>query len=182
MDILKFNSVEEKIITIRGASVILDSDVAELYGVETKEINQAVRNNPNKFPEGYILETLQEEKEELVKNFDRFNRLKHSSVSPSAFTEKGLYMLATILKSTKATQTTIDIVEAFAKIRELSRMVSQLSETTDEPTQKSLMQKSGEIIADILGEEMEVTDAETSWEINFALMKFKRIIRQKKKT
>jgi len=181
MDILKNNSVEEKIITIRGISVILDSDVAELYGVETKEINQAVRNNPNKFPEGYILETLQEEKDELVKNFDRFNRLKHSSVFPTAFTEKGLYMLATILKSPKATQTTIDIVEAFAKIRELSRTFSQMSEAKDEPTQKSLMQKTGELIADILGDNLEVTDAETTYEVNLAIMKFKRTVKQKKK-
>ena len=162
MDILKSNSVEEKIITIRGISVILDSDVAELYGVETKEINQAVRNNPSKFPDGYILETLPEEKNELVKNFDRFGRLKHSTVFPTAFAEKGLYMLATILKSPKATQTTIDIVEAFAKLRELSRTFSQISEAKDEPTQKSLMQKTGELIADILGDNLEVTDAETT--------------------
>ena len=55
MDILKFNSVEEKIITVRGISVILDSEVAELYGVETREINQAIKNNPDKFPEEYII-------------------------------------------------------------------------------------------------------------------------------
>jgi phage regulator Rha-like protein len=181
MDILKFNSVEEKIITIRGISVILDSDVAELYGVETKRINEALKNNPEKFPDGYVMEINQNEKIKLVENFDRFNKLKHSSVFPTAFTEKGLYMLATILKSQRATQTTIAIVEAFAKIRELSRAISQLSETTDEPTQKSLMQRSGEIIADILGNDLEVTDAETTWEVNLALMKIKRTVRKKKK-
>ena len=145
MDVLKFNSVEEKIITVRGISVILDSDVAELYGVETKRINEALKNNPEKFPEGYVMEVSKNEKVELVENFDRFNKLKHSTAFPTAFTEKGLYMLATILKSPRATQTTIAIVEAFTKIRELSRVVSQLSETKDEPTQKSLMQKGGEI-------------------------------------
>ena len=181
MNILKFNSAEEKIITIRGISVILDSDVAELYGVETKRINEALKNNPEKFPEGYVMEISQNEKAELVENFDRFNKLKHSTVFPTAFTEKGLYMLATILKSQQATQTTIAIVEAFAKIRELSRTVSQLSETQDEPTQKSLMQRSGELISDILGNDLEVTDAETSWEVNLALMKFKRTVKQKKK-
>jgi hypothetical protein len=97
------------------------------------------------------------------------------------FTEKGLYMLATILKSPRATQTTIAIVEAFAKIRELSRAISQLSETEDEPTQKSLLQKSGEILTDFLGDGFEATDAETSFELNLALMKFKRTVRQKKK-
>ena len=73
-----------------------------------------------------------------------------------------------------------NIVEAFAKMRELSRTFSQLSETKDEATQKSLMQKSGEIISDLLGESMEITDAETTWEVNLALMKFKRTVRQKK--
>jgi phage regulator Rha-like protein len=178
---LKFNSAEEKIISIRGISVILDSDVAELYGVETKEINQAVKNNPDKFPAGYIIETNQDEKDEVVKIFDHLEKLKFSPVLPKAFTERGLYMLATILKSEKATQTTIDIVEAFAKLRELSRTFTQLSETKDEPTQKSLMQKSGEIIADILGDNLEVTDAETTFEVNLALMKFKRTVKQKKK-
>ena len=104
--------------------MILDSDVAELYGVQTKEINQAVRNNSEKFPIGYIWELTGEEKNELVKNFDRFNRQKHSTVMPRAFTEKGLYMLATILKSPKAVETTIAIVEAYAKLRELSRVMT----------------------------------------------------------
>jgi len=184
MDILKNNSVEERIITMRGISVILDSVVAELYGVETKEINQAVKNNPNKFPEGYILEVSEEEYKSLRSKFltlKNQGRGKHVKYLPKAFTEKGLYMLATILKSPKATQTTIDIVEAFAKIRELSRTFSQLSETKDEPTQKSLMQKTGELIADILDHNLEVTDAETTYEVNLAIMKFKRTVKQKKK-
>jgi hypothetical protein len=180
MNILKLNSVEEKIISIRGISVILDSDVAELYGVETREINQAVKNNPEKFPENYIIQLNKEEWKNLkskilTSSWGGKNKL------PSVFTEKGLYMLATILKSPVATQTTIAIVEAFAKIRELSRLVSQLSETEDEPKQKSLMQRSGEIIADILDDGLEVSDTETSLEINLALMKFKHIVRQKKK-
>jgi hypothetical protein len=77
MNIETFNSVEEKIISIRGISVIIDSDVAELYGVETKRINEALKNNPDKFPDGYIMEICQNEKIELVENFDRFNKLKH---------------------------------------------------------------------------------------------------------
>ena len=177
--IVRFNSVEEKIITIRDKNVILDSDVAFLYGVETKEINQAVKNNPAKFPEGYLIEISKAEKNELVKIFDRFNRLKHSSVSPTAFTEQGLYMLATILKGEQATQTTIDIIETFTKIRELSRSVAELAENPEESKQKSLMQRSGEIIADILGDDMQVTDTETSIEINFALRKFKHTVKRK---
>ena len=88
--------VESKIITIRNQQVILDSDVAELYGVKTKRVNEAVSNNPEKFPEGYVFELFEHEKNELVEIFDRFNRQKHSTAMPKAFTEKGLYMLATI--------------------------------------------------------------------------------------
>ena len=97
----------------KNAFVLVDSDVAELYGVETRDINQAVKNNPKKFPNGYILELTKKEKSELVENFHRFNRLKHSTVSPKIFTEKGLYMLATILTGEVATETTIKIIENF---------------------------------------------------------------------
>ena len=107
-DLIKLEDVNSKIISIRNTNVILDSDVAALYGVETKRINEAVRNNPDKFPEGYVFSVQNAERKELVENFDRFNNLKHS-ISTKAFTKKGCYMLATILKSPKATQTTIAI-------------------------------------------------------------------------
>jgi hypothetical protein len=97
--------------------------------------------------------------------------------APKAFTEKGLYMLATILKSPKATQTTIAIVEIFTKIRELSRTVAELSGTPEKDRQKSLMQKGGEIIAEILDDSLQVTDTETSFEINFVLMKLKHTVK-----
>ena len=99
----------------------MDSDVAELYGVETKRVNEAVSNNPEKFPEGYVWVLNGTEKNEVVENFDHLHKLKFSPQFPKAFTEKGLYMLATILKSPKAVETTIAIVEAYAKLRELSR-------------------------------------------------------------
>ncbi len=91
-DIVK---TESKIIVIRDTQVILDRDVAELYGVETRDINKAVKNNPKKFPTSYVIELNSSEKQELVENFHRFNSLKHSTVAPHAFTEQGLYMLAT---------------------------------------------------------------------------------------
>jgi hypothetical protein len=156
--------------------------VAELYGVETKRINEAVANNPDRFPDGYVFELQNAEKQEAVENFDHLRNLKFSSVMPKAFTEKGLYMLATILKSPRATQTTIAIVETFAKIRELSRTMAELSEAPEEVKRKSLMQKSGEIIADILGEEMKTTDTETSLELNLALLKVKHTVKKTSKT
>ena len=96
----------------------MNRDVAQLYGVETREINQAVSNNPDKFPKGYILDLNDEEKIELIKKFDRFNKLKHSTVNPKVFTEKGLYMLATIIKSKIATQTSknFEFNLGFAKV------------------------------------------------------------------
>jgi hypothetical protein len=178
--IVMFNSVEDKIIAIRNQNVILDCDVADLYGVQSKEVNQAVSNNPDKFPNGYTFELQVAEKEEVVKIFDHLKKIKFSPQMPKAFTEKGLYMLATILKSERATQTTIEIVETFAKIRELARTAAALAQATEKNKQKSLMQKSGEIIADLLDNDMQVTEAETSIEVNFALMKFKQVIKKKR--
>ncbi len=116
---MTIKDVESRIITIRDKKILLDRDVAELYGVTTKEVNQAVRNNMNKFLEGYCFGLCKAEKLELVKNFDRFQKLKHSTVNPTAFTEKGLYMLATILKSVRAVETTIAIIDTFVQIHEL---------------------------------------------------------------
>ena len=179
-DIIQSNQVEDLIITIRDERVILDSDVAMLYGVETREINQAVKNNPDKFPEGYILSLSNDEKNEVIKIFDNLKKLKSSPTNIKAFTEKGLYMLATILKSPKATQTTIAIVETFAKIRELSRCVVELEKNPVKVKQNALMQKSGEIIADVLGSSLDVSGMETDIEINLALLKFKHKIHRKK--
>ena len=123
---------------------MLDGDVATFYGVETKHVNQAVKHNPDKFPEGYVISIEKEEKNELVKNFDRFNNLKHSTASVKAFTEKGLYMLATILKSKQATATTLAIIEAFAKMRELGRNIRELADTTSDDDKKRLMHRAGE--------------------------------------
>jgi len=113
--------VEKKIITLRDQQVIIDSDVAELYGVETKRINEAVSNNPDKFPEGYVFKLDDQEFNELRSKIST-TKFQMTRQAPKAFTEKGLYMLATILKSPKAVETTIAIVEAYAKLRELSRV------------------------------------------------------------
>ena len=104
----------------------LDSDVAWLYGVETMRVNEAVKNNPNKFPEGYIIR-LESEEWKNLKSKISISRWGGKNKLPNAFTEKGLYMLSTILKSERATDTTIAIVEAFAKMRELSNMVAELN-------------------------------------------------------
>lgn len=177
-EIVKFSEVEDKIIKLRDQNVILDSDVAVLYGVETRDINKSVTNNPNKFPDGYILTTTKEELDDLRCKVSTTN-LSKTRTLPKAFTEKGLYMLATILKSERATQTTIAIVETFTQIRELSRTISELSASPEEHVQKQLMQRSGDIISDLLGEDLQTTDTETSIELNFAVLKFKHTIKRK---
>lgn len=115
--------VEARVIELRGQKVILDRDVAELYQTETREINKAVKNNPEKFPDGYCFTLQPSEKQYVVENFHRMERLKKSTVEPRAFTERGLYMLATIMKSPRATQTTIAIIDSFTKLRELTRNI-----------------------------------------------------------
>ena len=179
---ISMEDVQDKIIVLRGEPVILDRDVAELYGVQTKEINQAVKNNLRKFPKGYILSVEEEEKEELVKNFDRFNVLKHSTVMPTAFTERGLYMMATILKSRKAELTTIAIIDTFASVKELARTLKALNHTEEKEEQKGLLQKSGELIGEIIGNDMATAETETELELNFAVLKVKHTIKRKKQS
>lgn len=165
MSIIKFETIENKLIKYHDEFVIVDKDVAELYNVATKEVNQAVSNNPSKFPSGYVIELTKEEKTELVKNFDRFNKLKHSTVNPKVFTEKGLYMLATILTSEKAIQTTLNIIETFAKVKELSRNINAIMKTQDEAKQKELAGKSNKILEDIIEIEPEILADDEDGEI-----------------
>ena len=179
--LISTNQVEKLMLSIRGKNVLLDRDVAMLYGVETKRINEAVRNNPEKFPFGYFFELDRFEKQQLVENFDRFNLLKHSTVAPTAFTEKGLYMLATILKSPQAVSTTLAIIDTFTMTRQLARTMESLQTVEDGgEQQKNLLQKTGEILADIVGNNLSTATSETEIELNFAVVKIKhKVIRKK---
>lgn len=184
MNIISYEQVEAKILKIQNQDVILDSDVAELYGVETREINQAVKNNEDKFPNGYIIELNETDKSEVIKNFDHLQKLKFSPNLPKAFTERGLYMLATILKSAKATETTLAIIDTFAKVREVSRIVNQLPNVKENsPEQQKLMQKAGDIISDlVVPDNLETEETEASIELNFAVVKFKYSVKKKSKS
>ncbi|MDL2212709.1 ORF6N domain-containing protein [Parabacteroides sp. OttesenSCG-928-J18] len=176
---MELEKIKNRIVTIQGQQVILDSDVAELYSVETKRINEAVKNNPDKFPTGYIISLQQEDWENLK------SKISTSSWGgvrklPKAFSEKGLYMLATILKSPKATETTIAIIETFAKVRELSRTIAEIGQH-DPQSQKDMLQRSGEIISDIIGSGFETTDTETTIELNLAIVSMKHTIKRTSK-
>lgn len=174
-------AVESKIISIRDKNVILDSDIAQLYGVETKRINEAVKNNPDKFPEGYLISLTTDEWEPLKSKFS--TSTKGGKVKPpKAFTEKGLYMLATILKSTKATKTTISIIETFSKVKEITKTIRQIP-TIKKNTHKhqELMHRTGELISDlIVPEELEASESEASIELNLVVVKFKYSLKKKK--
>ena len=179
MPIIKIEEVERKIITIRNMNVIVDSDVAQLYGVETKRINEAVKNNPDKFPDGYIVYLTKNEWDSLKTKFSTSNRGGKVKI-PNAFTEKGLYMLATILKSERATMTTLAIIDTFAKINELSKNISHISNTGSENEKKNLLKKSGQLIGEILNERIQTKGSETTIELNLAVLKFKHTIKREK--
>ena len=160
----------------------MDSDVAELYGVETKRVNEAVSNNPEKFPEGYVWELTEEEVPALrskISTLKKTGRGQHSKYPPKAFTEKGLYMLATILKSPKAVETTIAIVEAYAKLRELSRVMAAIPQQEENSVeQKTLLQRGGQLVEDLMTDTLPVQSSETSFELNLAMLKFKHSVKR----
>nr|WP_287575913.1 ORF6N domain-containing protein [Prevotella sp.] len=109
--------VESRIMSIRGKQIMIDRDLAELYGVETKRLNEAVKRNIERFPERFRFQLTKEEMAELVANCDRFNSLKHSTVRSYAFTEQGVAMLSTVLRSKTAIRVSIRIMDAFVAMR-----------------------------------------------------------------
>jgi hypothetical protein len=208
-NLIKFDDVNTKIITVRNQNVILDSDVALLYGVETMRINEAVKNNPDKFPEGYIvrltkkewsnlkskfltssLEMSENEKETSLRSknlildnsnslrskisiLDKQGRGQHKKYLPNVFTEKGLYMLATILKSPQATETTIAIVETFAKLKELQSNLAILNSMDSEVIEPEIIETTGGLLDEMLFSG-HLKSAKTSLELNLGVMKLKR--------
>ncbi|HQQ06605.1 MAG TPA: ORF6N domain-containing protein [Candidatus Omnitrophota bacterium] len=131
--------VAAKILLIRGRKVMLDRDLAELYGVETKALNQAVKRNRERFPDDFMFRLLLNEKEALVTNCDRFSMLKHSSSMPYAFTEQGVAMLSSVLNSARAIEVNIAIMRAFVKLRELLMTHKELAQKIDDLERKYQM-------------------------------------------
>ena len=153
-------------------------DVATLYGTEMREINKAVRNNPDKFPDGFCFYLQPSEKQYVVENFHRMESLKKSTVEPRAFTERGLYMLATILKSPRATQTTIAIINSFTQLREFSRCVASIYRETDTSKQKGLLERGSELLSDLIDTDGDITEGESTIELNLAVLKIKRTVKK----
>lgn len=112
-------SIAERILLIRGSKVMLDADLADLYGVATKALNQAVRRNIERFPADFMFQISKEEKQEVVTNCDHLARLKFSPTQPFAFTEHGALMLGNVLKTERATEVSLHVVRTFVKLREM---------------------------------------------------------------
>lgn len=176
-----FEQVRQKVIHLRDSDVMLDVDIAAIYGVETKRINESVRNNPDKFPEGYMFTLTNDEVMDLRSKFSTANPSPKSRVLPKAFTEKGLYMLATILKSPQATQATIAIIETFASVRQLRRELRALHNEPDNKRQQTGMQHFGELLSSIVMPELETSETESSLEINFLIGKIKHTVKRVKR-
>lgn len=165
--------------------VLLDRDVATLYQVETKRVNEAVRNNPERFPDDYMFELSVEESSVLRSKIStleqREGKGRYSKYNYKAFTEKGLYMLATVLKSQKAIEATFAIIETFAKVRGLKRELLELHQEMDKEKQKSKMQHFGEMLTDIVMPDSQTTETESSLELNFLIGKIKHSVKRIRK-
>lgn len=191
--------VEDKIVVVRGQRTLLDRDVAALYGVETKRVNEAVKNNPRKFREGYVFELTKEESDVLRSKISTIEasaptletlrsnnstlepvsgKGRHSKYNFKAFTSRGLYMLATCLKSDRAADATVAIVETFDKVQSLKHELLELHTETDKAKQASKMQHFGEVLSDIVMPDLQTSETESSLEINFFIGKLKHTVKR----
>jgi len=118
-EVVLVDRIDPCILLIRGQRVMLDADLAELYGTTTKAINQAVKRNQERFPGDFRFELTAAEKQEVVTNCDHLARLRFSRTLPFAFTEHGAIMAASVLNTPRAIETSVYVVRAFVKLREL---------------------------------------------------------------
>lgn len=151
MKISIIEGIQTKIYSIRNTKVMLDTDLVELYGVETKRINEAVKNNPDKFPSDFYFELDDKEEESLrskISTLKKSGRGQHRKYNTKVFTEQGVYMLATILKSKIATDVTVAIMRAFVKMRSFALtyedIVNKLNNLDDKVT------KNEEVLSKVL--------------------------------
>ena len=173
--------VRDKIATIRNMQVIADADVAALYGVQTKEVNQAVRNNPDKFPEDYLFVLNKNELRDLRSKNLTTNVSSKRRNPTKVFTEKGLYMLATILKSERATAVTFAIIETFAKVRSLKQELVELHTESDKERQTEKVRHFSDTLTDLVMPDLQTSETESSLEINFLIGKIKHSVKRVRK-
>ena len=129
--------IEQSILLIRGQKVMLDSDLAELYGASTKAFNQAIKRNGDRFPADFMFRLTEEEKREVVTNCDHLRKLKFSNALPAAFTEHGAIFAATVLNTPRAITVSLYVVRAFVKVRELGQHPKGIRQKTRRPGEKA---------------------------------------------
>ncbi len=135
-DILQTRQFENLIFELRGFKVMIDMDLAALYETETKRLKEQVKRNRDRFPDDFMFELTSEEKEQLVANCDRLSTMKHSSINPIAFTEQGVAMLSSVLRSQKAIKINIEIMRAFVYYRQLLLQNQELYKKVKELDEK----------------------------------------------
>lgn len=180
VNIDEIKSIENRVIMINDKPVLLDTDVAQFYQVETRIINQAVKNNPNKFPDGYILDLSVEETNSLRSKFlilEKSGKGEHSKYGAKAFTERGLYMLATILKGEGATRVTLKIIDTFARFREITNNLNLAGNTKDEKEKGGLLKKSGLALIDLMTDNMQEDESiiKTTIKLELGIFKVEKI-------
>ncbi len=178
---ITIKDVESRMATLRNQTVIADADIANLYGVQTKEVNQAVRNNPDKFPSDYMFILSNSELYDLRSKILTTKVSTKNRTTTKVFTEKGLYMLATILKSKQATAVTFAIIETFAKVRSLKRELIELHKETNKEKQTSKLKHFGDVLTDIVMPDLQTAETESSLEINFLIGKIKHTVKRVRK-
>ncbi len=129
--IVKVGSIQNNILLIRGEKVIIDKDLAEVYGVPTRRLNEQVKRNLGRFPPDFMFQLTAEEKAEVVANCDHFQNLKYSKSLPHAFTEHGAIMAASVLNSQKAIEVSVFVVRAFVQLRRTISEYKELSKKVD---------------------------------------------------
>ncbi len=128
--------ITSKILVIRNQKVMIDSDLAELYGVPTKRLNEQVKRNPARFPNDFMFQLTETEKQEVVANCDHLDKLKFSKTLPFAFTEHGAIQAANVLNSPQAAEVGVYVVRAFVRLRELLASSKELAQRLDELEQR----------------------------------------------
>jgi len=136
LQVIPAEKVDRAILFIRGQKVMLDTDLAEIYGVSTKRLNEQVKRNAQRFPKDFMFQLNEAEKAEVVANCDHLQKLKYSSQLPYAFTEHGAVMLASVLNSPTAVKASIQVVRAFIRLREILATHRDLAKKMEELEKK----------------------------------------------
>ena len=182
LSVVDTDQVMSRMLEIRGQRVLLDRDVAALYGVETREINQAVKRNAERFFDGYILELTSDDcsRSQIVTlNGKRGSNIKYL---PHAFTERGLYMLATVLRSPRAIAATHAIIETYAQLRSMVRDMEALQSLKDGSVEQAAqLTKAGHKLAELIGDNLSTESTKTTIELNLAVLKITHEVTRTKK-